>query len=158
MGRDGIAGLVCLVTSLGLFAATIGLPGPSLLVPVGPGFYPRIILVITAVLSAALVINDLVSRRGRAAAARRAPQDFNYTLVLLTFSVFGVYVAILPQLGFRIATFIFVAAMQALLDPPRNARRWLLIAVVALATTIVTYYVFETFLLVLLPRGRWTDF
>lgn len=158
MGRDGIAGLFCLVTSLGLLAATIGLPGPSLLVPVGPGFYPRIILVITAVLSAALVINDLVSRRGRAAVARPAPQDFNYPLVLLTFSVFGVYVAILPQLGFRIATFIFVAAMQALLDPPRNGRRWLLIAVVALATTITTYYVFETFLLVLLPRGRWTDF
>lgn len=158
MGRDGIAGLFCLVTSLGLLAATIGLPGPSLLVPVGPGFYPRIILVITAVLSAALVINDLVSRRSRAVVARPAQQDFNYPLVLLTFSVFGVYVAILPHLGFRISTFIFVAAMQALLDPPRNGRRWLLVAAVALATTVATYYIFETFLLVLLPRGRWTDF
>jgi putative tricarboxylic transport membrane protein len=48
--------------------------------------------------------------------------------------------------------------MQALLDQPRNARRWLLVAAVALATTVVTYYVFEAWLLVLLPRGRWTDF
>jgi putative tricarboxylic transport membrane protein len=158
MRRDGIAGLVCLVTSLGLLAATIGLPGPSLLVPVGPAFYPRIILGITAVLSAALVVNDLVARRRNAAAARPARSDINYSLVLLTFSVFGVYVAILPHLGFRIATFIFVAAMQALLDQPRNARRWLLVAAVALATTVVTYYVFEAWLLVLLPRGRWTDF
>ncbi|MBS1214691.1 MAG: hypothetical protein H6R26_3308 [Proteobacteria bacterium] len=157
MGRDGIAGLFCLVTSLGLFAATIGLPEATLLVPVGPGFYPRIVLGITAVLSVALVVNDLVARR-RSAAAGPAQPDVNYPLVLLTFSVFGVYVAILPYLGFRISTFIFVAAMQALLDPPRNGRRWLLMATVALATTVVTYYVFETFLLVLLPRGRWTDF
>ena len=158
MGRDGIAGLACLVTSLGLLAATIGLPEASLLVPVGPGFYPRIVLGITAMLSALLVVNDFVSRQRGAVVARPAKQAVNHTLVLLTFSVFGVYVAILPYLGFRISTFIFVAAMQALLDPPRDWRRWLLVAVIALATTVATYYVFETHLLVLLPRGRWTDF
>ncbi len=162
MTRDGIAGLFCLVTSLGLLAATIGLPEASLLVPVGPGFYPRIILGITAVLSVALVVDDLVLRRRRAVAAQPTAQNctqhLNYALVMQTFSVFGIYVALLPSLGFRISTFLFVAAMQVLLDPPHHARRWLLVVAVALATTLVTYYVFETFLLVLLPRGRWTDF
>ena len=158
MGRDGIAGLVCLVTSLGLFAATIGLPEASLLVPVGPGFYPRIVLGITAILSALLVATDILSRRRGAAPAKPARPAVNHTLVLLTFSVFGIYVAILPYLGFRISTFIFVAAMQALLDPPRGSRRWLLVATIALVTTVATYYVFEVYLLVLLPRGRWTDF
>lgn len=158
MGRDGIAGLVCLVTSLGLFAATIGLPEASLLVPVGPGFYPRIVLGITAIFSALLVVSDVISRRRGATATEAARPPANHALVLLTFSVFGIYVAILPYLGFRISTFIFVAAMQALLDPPRGSRRWLLLAVVALATTVTTYYVFEAYLLVLLPRGRWTDF
>lgn len=158
MGRDGIAGLICLVTSLGLLAATIGLPEASLLVPVGPGFYPRIVLGITAIFSALLVVNDVISRRRGAAAAEAARPSANHTLVLLSFSVFGIYVAILPYLGFRISTFIFVAAMQALLDPPRSTRRWLLVTAVALATTVTTYYVFEAYLLVLLPRGRWTDF
>jgi hypothetical protein len=158
MGRDGIAGLVCLVTSLGLLAATIGLPEASLLVPVGPGFYPRIVLGITAILSTLLIANDLVAQRRRAMAAETSRPTVNHALVLLTFSVFGIYVAILPYLGFRISTFIFVAAMQALLDPPRGLRRWLLVAAIALATTVATYYVFEAYLLVLLPRGRWTDF
>ena len=40
LGRDGVAGLACLAGSLWLLALTRGLPQPAL-VPVGPGFYPR---------------------------------------------------------------------------------------------------------------------
>lgn len=158
LGRDGGVGLVCLTVSLVLLALTRGLPEASLLVPVGPGFYPRIVLGITALFSALLIVNDFISRRRGAVAARPAQQAVNHALVLLTFSVCGIYVATLPYLGFRISTFMFVAAMQALLDPPRDRRRWLLVAAVAVATTVATYYVFEAYLLVLLPRGRWTDF
>jgi hypothetical protein len=32
------------------------------------------------------------------------------------------------------------------------------VAIVALLTTLVTYLMFERYLSVLLPRGRWTDF
>lgn len=156
MGRDGIAGLVCLVTSLGLFAATIGLPEATLLVPVGPGFYPRIVLGITAVLSAVLVVTDFTGRAARPAKPAGAPD--NYRLVLLTFAIVGVYVALLPNLGFRIATFAFVSILQAVLEPPRSSGGWLRVLIVALVTTLVTYLVFERYLSVLLPRGRWTDF
>lgn len=156
MGRDGIAGLVCLVTSLSLFAATIGLPEASLLVPVGPGFYPRIVLGITAVLSAILVVTDFMGRADRPAKTPGAPA--NYRLVLLTFAIIGVYVGLLPSLGFRIATFAFVSVLQVALEPPRNRNSWLRVVIVASFTTLVTYLVFESYLSVLLPRGRWTDF
>ena len=156
MGRDGITGLVCLVASLGLFAATIGLPGPSLLVPVGPGFYPRIVLGITAVLSAALIVLDFAGRTVRPAKPGGAPR--NYRLVVVTFSIVGIYVALLPHLGFRIATFAFVSVLQAVLEPPRTGKGWLRVLIVALATTLMTYLAFEHYLSVLLPRGRWTDF
>jgi len=156
MGRDGIAGLVCLVTSLALFAATIGLPEASLLVPVGPGFYPRIILGITAVLSAALVITDFTGRATRPETAAAAPK--NYRLVLVSFAIVGVYVALLPYLGFRIATLVFVLVMQVALEPPRSRNSWLRVLIVAVVTTLITYFVFERYLSVLLPRGRWTDF
>ena len=56
MSRDLITGLVCLAGSLVLLALTYNLPGPSLLVPIGPGVYPRIVLGITALLAAALVV------------------------------------------------------------------------------------------------------
>ncbi len=159
LGREGVAGLVCLAGSLVLLAATWGLPGPTLLVPVGPGFYPRIILGITAVLSLALIVADYAARRRRAPARRQegaAPE--NYGLVMACFAVFGLYVAALPWIGFRISTFVFVAALQTVLDPPRNRKAWIVVGATALVTTLVTYYLFNNYLLVLLPRGRWTDF
>lgn len=156
MGRDGIAGLACLVASLGLFAATIGLPEASLLVPVGPAFYPRIVLGITAALSAMLVVSDFIGRAHRPLKAAGAPA--NYRLVLLTFVIIGIYVALLPYIGFRLATLAFVLVLQVTLEPPHNKKIWLRVVIVALVTTLVTYLVFERYLSVLLPRGRWTDF
>jgi hypothetical protein len=32
------------------------------------------------------------------------------------------------------------------------------VAAVSIVTTVIVYYVFERYLTVLLPRGRWTDF
>ena len=151
LSRDGVAGLICLGGSLWFLALTRGLPHPAL-VPVGPAFYPRILLTITALLSAALVVSDLVRRRG---ASRPAP--VRYGLVLLTFAIFGVYVALLPSLGYRVATFLFVGGLQAALERPRGARWWRVLAI-ALLTTVATYYVFEGYLSVLLPRGWLTGF
>jgi len=150
LGRDGIAGLVCLGGSLWFLALTRGLPQPAL-VPIGPGFYPRILLGIMAVLSAALVVSDLLNRRRAVVAPAR------YRLVLVAFAIFAAYVTLMPVLGYRVATFLFVAALQAVLEPPRGARWWRVLAV-ALITTLVTYYVFERYLSVLLPRGRLTGF
>ena len=151
LGRDGISGLICLAGSLWFLALTRGLPHPAL-VPIGPAFYPRIILTITAVLSAALVVSDLVRRR-----RAPSPAAVRYRLVVLAFVIFGAYVALLPYLGYRVATFLFVGGLQAALEKPRGERWWLVLAV-ALVTTVATYYVFEGYLSVLLPRGRWTGF
>ena len=49
-----------------------------------------------------------------------------------------------------------MVALQAVIDPPRNARRWVTILVSALASAAVTYIVFDHYLSVLLPRGSWT--
>ena len=149
IGRDGIAGLVCLAGALGLLALTRGMPKPAL-VPIGPAFYPRILFVVTAVLGFALVVADLTRRqRPKAAPAR-------YRLVALAFAIFGAYVFLLPWIGYRVATFLFVAALQAALEGPRA--HWLRGLVVAFVTTVATYYVFEVYLSVLLPRGSLTGF
>jgi putative tricarboxylic transport membrane protein len=155
IGRDGITGLAVLAASLVLFYFTLDLKA-SPLVPIGPGFYPRIVLGITAVLSAALLVFDLIGRRRRAPPP--AAEHFNYLLVVRCFLVFGLYVVLLPWIGFRVATFAFVAALQSQLDPPKGVRGWLVVLVTALATTVVAYFLFEHYLLVLLPRGRWTGF
>jgi putative tricarboxylic transport membrane protein len=155
VSRDGYAGLAVLAASLVLFALTLGLKG-SPMVPVGPGFYPRIVLGVTALLSLGLVIGDLLSRKKPLGEPPK--QHLNYRLVALNFGVFGLYVAALPGLGFRVATFLYVVAANALLARPRGARGWGGAILLGFATMLVTWLVFERELSVLLPRGRWTGF
>jgi hypothetical protein len=150
LSKDGWAGLAVLAASLFLFALTFGLK-PSPLVPIGPGFYPRLVLGLTAVLAAALVLFDLLGRKPPGTA-----QKWNYAPVVLHFALFGLYAAALPWVGFRLATFAYVAAANALMAPPRGWKGWLRVAAVALVTALATYLVFERYLTVLLPRGRWT--
>ena len=155
IGRDGIAALVVLVASAALFALTLSLRDNPF-VPIGPGFYPRVVLGVTAVLALALLVSDVVQRRGRAPVSPRPPSG--YRRVALLFAVFGIYVATLPLLGFRLASFAFLVVAQCTIDAPGDRRRWIALVGVALVTTVIAYLVFERYLSVLLPRGRWTGF
>lgn len=158
MGRDAITGLVILAASLFLFWATLGLERHPL-VPVGPEFYPQLVLGATALLALLLVISDVFKRRRAQVAAPVPAIRANYALVVVAFAIFAIYVITLPYLGFRIATFAFLIAMPLALEPPRGARRrWIVVFVVALVATVVTHLMFENYLQVLLPRGRWTGF
>ena len=156
IGRDGWAGLVILAACAVLWWMTLDLK-ENPLVPIGPGFYPRIVIGITALFAALVVVGDaLAGRRGRPPAQPGAKA--NYPLVLASFAAFGVYVISLPWLGFRVGTFLYVAAAAGLLAQPRDAKGWLKVLVLALLTAAITYFVFERYLQVLLPRGRWTGF
>jgi putative tricarboxylic transport membrane protein len=157
MGRDGYAGVAILALSVGLFAATLGLERNPM-VPVGPAFYPRLMLGLTAVLAAALIVADVLARRRGGAAVPATPaRAANYRLVVVQFGIFTAYVIALPYIGFRVATFLFLVAMQASLDRPRSARRWGEVAVLAVVVTAAVYGIFDLYLHVLLPRGLWIE-
>ena len=152
LSRDGIAGLICLAGSLLLWWTSRGLPQPAL-VPIGPAFYPRILFGVTAALSLLLVLGDLWRP-----APRPPGPAVGYGLVVVTFAIFTAYVFLLPLLGYRVATLLFVATLQSALDPPHSWRGVGLVAAMAVGATVLTYYVFEVYLNVLLPRGRLTGF
>jgi hypothetical protein len=158
LGRDGLAGLILLVISLALVVQSLSLPSLPI-VPVGPGFFPRIVLIFVACASIGLVAQDVLKRRRseEAGLAPAAPRR-NYGIVIVAFAIVGSYVLLLPLLGFRVATVMFVAVLQAALDRPRTLRRWTELGAIALGTALITYIVFERYLLVLLPRGSWTGF
>lgn len=156
LGRDGIAGLVGLAISLLLLPHALGLPRLPI-VPIGPGFYPALVLTFLAVTSALLVLQDAIAqRRAPASTAPAAGPRLAYGLVAAAFAVVAAYIGLLPLLGFRIATVLFVGAFQLALEIPRTLRQWAVLIAVALATSAVTYLVFEQYLFVLLPRGAWT--
>ncbi len=157
LGRDGIAGLILLGLSLALLAASFNLPSLPL-VPVGPGFYPRIVLSVLAAASIVLVLQDVARARAAAPAGPAGTTRRVRMLVARVFAIVGAYVFLMPLLGFRVATVLFVGGLQAALERPRGMRQWALLAAVAVATSAATYLVFERYLLVLLPRGHWTGF
>lgn len=159
LGRDGIAGLIGLAVSLTLLPFAFGLPKLPI-VPIGPGFYPTLVLVFMAAMSAVLVIQDVVAQRQATTAVADDPAatkpSRSYGLVLAAFVAVAIYIALLPFLGFRIATALFVAAFQAVLERPTTPRQWSIQLAIAVGTAAVTYLVFERYLSVILPRGSWT--
>jgi len=157
IGRDGIAGLVLLAISLVLLVQSFQLPSLPI-VPVGPGFYPAIVLSFMAAASALLVVQDVIKHRAPTEAGVVDAPRRNYRLVVIAFAIVAGYVALLPLLGFRIATVLFVGTLQAALDRPKSARQWAVLAAIALGTAAVSYVIFERYLLALLPRGPWTGF
>jgi len=140
LGRDGIAGLIGLAISLLLLPQAFGLPRLPI-VPIGPGFYPALVLVFMAATSALLVIQDLVAQRATspvpAEPAPAAPKR-NYRLVLAAFVAVGVYIGLLPLLGFRIATALFVAGFQMVLERPTTLRQWGIQLAIAVGTAAIT--------------------
>lgn len=157
MSRDAIAGLAVFAACLALFGLTLELKDNPL-VPIGPGFYPRIVLAVTALLALGLCVTEFLARRKPPAASAPTGERPNYRLVAISFGIFALYCAALPTLGFRIATFAYVVASNASLAQPRGARGWAFSVALGLATAFVTWLVFERYLSVLLPRGRWTGF
>jgi putative tricarboxylic transport membrane protein len=156
MGRDTITGLAVIAASLVLFWATLGLERHPM-VPIGPAFYPRIVLGITALMALALVAGDLMARR-RAGTVAPAGARANYALVLACFAIFAVYVVAMPYLGFRLSTLLFLLGLPVAMERPTSRARWVAVVVTAVVATVSSYYMFEHYLHVLLPRGLWTDF
>jgi putative tricarboxylic transport membrane protein len=164
LGRDGIAGLVCLAISLALLPHAFGLPRLPI-VPIGPGFYPAIVLTFMALTSAVLVLQDLLARRRQPPPPQAATPEPDvpapaptraYGLVAGSFVTIAVYIGVLPLLGFRISTVLFVFVFQMLLERPGSPLTLLRQAAVAFGAAAVTYLVFNEYLAVLLPRGSWT--
>jgi putative tricarboxylic transport membrane protein len=151
MSRGGWGGLAVLAASLLLFGLTFQLKDNPL-VPIGPGFYPRIVLGLTIALSLWVVIFEFKEKK------RGEKENLNYTLVALMFAAFGLYCGVLGFLGFRLATALYVAGANAMLDPPSGVKGWLRVAAVAIPTALITHLIFERYLTVLLPRGSWTGF
>jgi len=158
LGRDGIAGLIGLAISLILLPLAFGLPKLPI-VPVGPGFYPTIVLVFLGTTSAVLLIQDVLAQRRATPSDAVTPAGPSraYGLVAAAFLIVAGYVVLMPLIGFRIATALFVAVFQFVLERPATPRQWFIQAAIAVGTAAVTYVVFQHYLLVLLPRGAWTD-
>jgi putative tricarboxylic transport membrane protein len=153
MSRDGWIGVGLLFICGWLYTHLDRIPANPL-VPIGPGFYPWLLLLIILALALALVLQDLLARDRKKERTTITNRLQEYQPTLLSFCLFLLYVLLLPKLGFLFATILFVSSLQWLLGKPvwRRLPGSLLIGI---GTSVVTYWVFEKYLHVFLPRGAW---
>jgi putative tricarboxylic transport membrane protein len=152
MRRDAAIGLGLLAFCALLYWQAGRTPTPPF-VPIGPAFYPRVVLILLAGLAVWLIAEDLLRKRVPSPGVKKAatpPPD--YGRVLLAFFVFLGYVIGLSLIGYLASTFLFVLGLSWAMGP-REVRTLPKLAAVAIGTALVTYVVFEKYLYVFLPRG-----
>ena len=152
MNRDTAFALGILVFTGIAFAETFRFPEGSPL-RVGPEVYPRVILAVLGGLSALLLVRSLASRSATGSFARFEPSAFlaRYWRSAAIFVIFGIYAALLPIIGFPVATTIFLIVLQLLLAPRITARSLVLILAIGVGATGFVYVVFTEVLRVFLP-------
>lgn len=155
MGRNGWIGLGLLAFG-GWLYSNLGKISANPLIPIGPAFYPRFLLLLTILLCLALVIQDLLAHGRESRKEKIAFKSWlkKYQPTLLSFFAFGLYVLLLPKLGYLLTTTLFVASLRWLLGKP-SLRHLPGSFLVGIGTSLITYMIFERYLYVLLPRGAW---
>ncbi|MGQ0582313.1 MAG: tripartite tricarboxylate transporter TctB family protein [Reyranella sp.] len=117
----------------------------------GPGFFPFWLALIGAVLSVALLITTFREPTDPGdAEIRTLPHGAGGKRWLAIVVLLAAVTVVMDFIGFRIAMLIFNVALVIAL----GERRWWIIAVFAVVGSYGVYYVFTTWLDVLLPVGR----
>ncbi len=150
MKKGNVAsGIVLLAFSIWIFIMAQALPVKATSAT-GPGFFPKIIAILLAVISIAIVVREwLAWHRTREMAQPIVWGNWKRMLLVLA-AVVG-YTAILRTLGFLISTFLFLLVMLLIMEPSRKAI-WKKLLIAAVMTGIV-YVVFAVIFGASLPRG-----
>jgi putative tricarboxylic transport membrane protein len=146
-----LAGVALVVA---LLVASRGLDDVAREGQLGPGFWPRLVLV---GLGLACLLKLVADWRGRAlwpaaaqAAADAKAEEISRPRLAAGIALIVLYALATPWLGFALATVGFVGAFMAL----AGARAPLVIAANALGGTVVLLYVFVRLVYLPLPKGE----
>jgi putative tricarboxylic transport membrane protein len=159
MGRDGVIGLIIVVMSILLLYNTTGIPTPPI-VPLGPAFYPQILLALLLIMGMILFILDISKRKPSGEKKEDKKKDrrdkgwlIKYKKIIWGFVVFGLYILFIPIIGFYSTTAIVLVVLQGLLGY-REFKQLPLFFVISIVTTVCIYLIFEKYLMVVFPKGR----
>jgi len=158
MGRDAVIGLIIVVMSILLLFNTMGIPTPPI-VPLGPAFYPRILLSLLLIMGMILFISYIFKERSLRAikAEKRETREekgwlIRYKKVIWSFVVFGLYILFIPIIGFYSTTAIVLVILQGLLGY-RELKQFSIFFMISIITTVCIYLIFEKYLMVVFPKG-----
>jgi len=147
-----VAPLVGVIVAIALFLATRGLDDVAGAEQLGPGFWPRLVLIGLGLACAAKLGENLrrAPPNDRAAGDRASRlSDVRRGTLVLAIATIELYVALAPWLGFALVTVAFVAAFMVL----AGARSLASVTAAAVVGTTGLLYVFVKLVYLPLPKG-----
>jgi len=143
------SGLVGMAFSAYAFIQTLGFRKFPL-VPIGPEFFPRYLSAGLFICSAVLIIQALVTKpKKEEKAPTISPFDKGMQRLFVGIAIIILYAILWEPVGFLIVTPIAMSAIMLLL----GYRRYLMMAIFSLGTTLVIFGAFSFFLNVNMPLG-----
>ncbi len=142
--KDYITGLGGLALSGYLYTVTKGFAAEGGGLAKNPAYYPNVLLLILAALSAALVISALFRREKPSVSADRS----SLMNTAIVFGMILVYIVALEHLGFIVSTLTFIFCGVLLYGGSVKASVF-----TAIPVTAAVYLVFHVLLKVVMPQG-----
>lgn len=148
-----VIGILFLLLSLIIFWQT-GRLSASRYDPLGAAGFPRLIVIIMAVLAVILIIKKLKALDLKSTKLNIKTIIKKNRLVVLTLFNFLLYILVMRYLGFRISTFLFLFGTQMLIGPEdKTGKTYFTITAVSLFISIGSFYFFQNYLGVIFPTG-----
>ncbi|EHJ93356.1 tripartite tricarboxylate transporter TctB family protein [Vreelandella boliviensis] len=121
--------------------------------PYGSALFPRILLVVIGVFSLLILVRSLLVKVPERAGAKQLIHEWfqSRRTILALFLLFGLYAALLPVVGYIVATIGFLVASLALLMGVNTRRKWMINLTLSCTLAIVIFVVFRYGLNVWLP-------
>jgi len=143
-----VAPLVGFALALVLLVGTRGLDAVAREGQLGPGFWPRLVLVGLGVACLLKAVGEW--RAGRAPEPAAAPGAIDRARLAMGIALIVLYVLVTPWAGFAVTTVAFIAAFMTL----AGARSPVSIGANAVLGTVVLLYAFVKVVYLPLPKGE----
>lgn len=159
--KDFSTGIFFIAFGIALFLSALTIPAGGQL-SMGGDFMPKVMSVLLILCGAAFAGRALFAKPEPAAddggSLERSPEQKaekrrQRIMFLLEFGLLFLYLMLLKPVGFLITTTVYIFLQMWLITPSSEKRRPVVMAVVAVAATLFTYFVFVKGFRLLLPAG-----
>lgn len=151
MSKDRVLAITLLLFVIVMFTETFNIAGKNSFQIYSSAFYPRILLAVIAALTVVLLITSFLGNKKGTRKKVEFKDLEKYAKVVLLFVFFGIYISILPYLGFILSSTIYLFISQGILMGYRKVKTLILNVAVSLIATFSIYFIFNNLLNVWLP-------
>ena len=111
----------------------------------GTGFFPFWVGMVFGILSLLLLIPTFIRKRKE----ETISEKIRWGSIILVLAFLFIYAIVLEKLGFVVSTLLFIAALLMIIE----RKKWHIVAIIAILSTLAFYIVFQVWLQSNLPKG-----